>query len=44
MPKLIRTNLVITVLEYLYSTGGPFNWSVYMERQASAMAGQLYLP
>ena len=44
MPKLIRINLVITVLEYLYNTEGPFNWSVYMEWQASAMAGQLYLP
>lgn len=44
MPKLIRINSVITVLEYLYNTEGPFNWSVYMDRQASAMAGPLYLP
>ena len=34
MPKLIRINLVITVLEYLYNTEGPFNfWNVYMGRQ-----------
>lgn len=33
MPKLIRINLVITVLEYLYNIEGPFNWSVYMDWQ-----------
>lgn len=34
MPKLIRINLVITVLEYLYNTEGPFNfWNVYKGRQ-----------
>ena len=34
MPKLIRMNLVITALEYLYTTEEPFNfWNVYMDRQ-----------
>lgn len=34
MPKLIRINLVTTVLEYLYNTEGPFNfWNVYKGQQ-----------
>lgn len=34
MPKLIKMNLVITALEYLYTTEEPFNfWNVYVDRQ-----------